>query len=516
MPLYQRLEVIKLFNLVRNEFEKIFRKKTIYVIMIVMILLMLLIIFLNKNITMGSGFERHIEVYQEAVDEAEKNKLLDEKLFNEWVGQKDIALLKETLNKYDKDDWRYYIYLERLDENFVTTTNQLAIMEGKIRKAELNNQEEIAKKIRNSKEYIDIKEAYKKRVSDIDKMSESDYLNNQIKEKEAEVECLKKVAKKTEDTERMLKRNECELELLKYRKEKDIKYKNYYLNEYFKQYSGSKLRLIDMQEEQSLRNNNRDEAEQVYIMDTIKEDILINKYAIDNNQDIKSVNNAYILNKEFPENMGVFILVVISVYIAGTIVAEEFNKGTIKNLLIKPYTRGEILLAKLITVILMLILTSIFAQLIFLILSGLILGFETLSYSVPVYNMGSLKIYSLPEYAILMMLVKMPYVLMITLFAFAISTIIGNSAAAVTLGIMSYTALGITESILRVIYMSKKFTWIKYIPTLNWDWKYMLEPKANSFGGLIPGYSIAITIACILILLIPSFIVFKKKNIKNI
>ena len=48
---------------------------------------------------------------------------------------------------------------------------------------------------------------------------------------------------------------------------------------------------------------------------------------------------------------GPFIIILI-LMVASTIVAEEFTTGTIKLLLIKPFSRGKILLSKYLTVIL--------------------------------------------------------------------------------------------------------------------------------------------------------------------
>ena len=78
----------------------------------------------------------------------------------------------------------------------------------------------------------------------------------------------------------------------------------------------------------------------------------ISRYIIENNIDLYKTDTKGMLENFFNE-YGIFIIVVI-VMIAGTIVSEEFNKGTIKLLLVKPYSRLKILLSKYITTLIIL------------------------------------------------------------------------------------------------------------------------------------------------------------------
>ena len=70
----------------------------------------------------------------------------------------------------------------------------------------------------------------------------------------------------------------------------------------------------------------------------LKETREINKYILDNKVDINNSNSLRAVLKNFPNEFGLFILIYI-VMISGTIVSEEFNKGTIKFLLTKPYKK---------------------------------------------------------------------------------------------------------------------------------------------------------------------------------
>ena len=57
---------------------------------------------------------------------------------------------------------------------------------------------------------------------------------------------------------------------------------------------------------------------------------------------------------------------------------------------------------------------------------------------------------------------------------------------------------------------------LKYFVTLNWDFTQYLYGNLPLMEGLTPEFSAVICIIYMLIMLIPTFVIFKKKNIKNI
>ena len=67
----------------------------------------------------------------------------------------------------------------------------------------------------------------------------------------------------------------------------------------------------------------------------------INKYILESEIDVNKRDSLKGMLQNFYNEFGIFIIVII-VMIAGTIVSEEFNKGTIKLLLVKPYSRKKI------------------------------------------------------------------------------------------------------------------------------------------------------------------------------
>ena len=73
----------------------------------------------------------------------------------------------------------------------------------------------------------------------------------------------------------------------------------------------------------------------------------------------------------------------------------------------------------------------------------------------------------------------------------------------------------ITEVINQITY-SLNVKWIKYFVTPNWDLSQMFNGKLHELEGINMTFALVVCLIYFLIMIIPSFIVFKKKNIKNI
>ena len=107
---------------------------------------------------------------------------------------------------------------------------------------------------------------------------------------------------------------------------------------------------------------------------------------------------------------------------------------------------------------------------------------------------------------------KLPmYILLMTL-AFALSTLFTNSALAITIGVLGYMGGPIVNQLAEVY----KLQWIKYFVTPNWDLRQYLYGGIPKFDGITLTFSIAIIICYMIIMLVPTYMVFKKRNIKNI
>ena len=59
-------------------------------------------------------------------------------------------------------------------------------------------------------------------------------------------------------------------------------------------------------------------------------------------------------------------------------------------------------------------------------------------------------------------------------------------------------------------------TWIKFFVTPNWDLTQYFFGRLPGIQGLTMGFSITIIAIYMIVMLVPTYILFKKKNIKNI
>ena len=102
-------------------------------------------------------------------------------------------------------------------------------------------------------------------------------------------------------------------------------------------------------------------------------------------------------------------------------------------------------------------------------------------------------------------------ILLLTL-AFALSTIFTNSALAITITLLGY----MSPSIINMLAIQYNVEIMKYFVTMNWDLSPYLFGGLASMEGMSLGFSIIVSIIYLLLMIIPTYIIFKKRNIKNI
>lgn len=169
----------------------------------------------------------------------------------------------------------------------------------------------------------------------------------------------------------------------KIRVEKDIKYGSDYMNEALESYRMHAKNVINYEnQEQELKYEEKQELSKSFKkMET-------SKYVLQTGQDIENGTNLGGILKSFYSEYGLFIIVMI-IMVAGTIVSEEFNKGTIKLLLVKPYSRYKILLSKFLTILIMIVFSILVVIGMELLVGGILFGFGSLSIPVVEYNFNT-------------------------------------------------------------------------------------------------------------------------------
>lgn len=262
-----------------------------------------------------------------------------------------------------------------------------------------------------------------------------------------------------------------------------------------------------------LENYNKIQTNESY--KEIEERISLEKYAIENNIKynilLNSQNNnnaklpmdAKILLMKVFNNFDIIIIFII-VYLSSTILSEEFNNGTIKNLLTKPNNRTKILLSKILVSIFVMILTIIIIVIYQYLLGGLLFGFDSYELEVIRYNNITQLIekVNLIKYMMIIVVSKTPMYILLLMISLLFGVITNNIA----LNILISLSLYITSTINSLI---NNIT--QYLLVYNWDIsKYLYN------SNKLINQSIIIDCISVLLILFLLIISFKRKDIKNI
>lgn len=483
-----------MIRLIKNELTKVFHKKSIYIVLIVTLAFMILDIALTKilesTVDNWSPYsETNVAFYKEQLSYLDKD---DPETKEDYIALSTYIEVGELLSKYEEDSWQEYI-IENQAEDIIYN---LKYNEG-------------------TEEY----EMYKKEYDNFIQRLKSDdwksFVTDELDEVNAYIAQTKALGGDTTTTE-------YQKQILEWRLEKDISYgydnSNSLLNEWLQAKNG----VYSYEQEQKTRQLTHQEEYQLQQLTGIAE---VAEYAITNNENdnvsLSYANNGYELSTNANsglinvfENYALFIIIAV-VIIAGTIVSEEFHKGTIKLLLVRPYKRTKILLAKLITCLIVLAVVIVAVVLMQFVIGGIANGFSDYALTNTVYNFNtnSIENINIFKYLCLTIVAKLPFFILIMTLAFALSTLFNNSPIAIALPLVGMMG---AEIINQLAYAYEKAKFLMYFVTPNWDLSIYLFGKMPQFEPISLPFSIVVCIVYFAIMVIASLIVFKKRNIKNV
>ena len=482
-----------MISLIQNELKKIFKKKSLLITLLVTLAFIILTNVIYK-LDFGNSYYDYIE--EEISFYGEQLKTLDPEKDKDMYAQYKTELeVYQLVKKYDEKSWQAKIIQSEM-RSCISNINYFTYQEKsdsglKIAKAKYN-------------EYI-------KRLDTDDWRY---FAEEEVKEKNTEIDELKAMQEKTtnkleiKELQSQIRGYEISRQIATWRLEKDIPYGNDYKNNCLNSYmvAMEDIRSYDFGETEK----NYDSKKQYY---KAQETAAINKYDIENETTVGDTSSAKgILLSTFDEYE--IFLIVMFMMTAGVIVSEEFSKGTIKLLLIKPYKRSTILASKFITSIIVAIIVILLVLLMQFVVGGLIQGFDSFKNPTIIYDhtINNVKHINTIQYLAMQALGKAPmYILLMTL-AFAFSTIFTNSALAITISLLGYMG----SSVINMLALNLKLNWIKYFVTPNWNLTEYFWGGIPTFEGITLPFSIAIIVIYMVIMLVPTFIIFQKKNIKNI
>ena len=291
-----------------------------------------------------------------------------------------------------------------------------------------------------------------------------------------------------------------QLKLNEYRIENGVAFGNDYLNDAINVINNSLYSMAEYQYSNDIdyQDSVKSYYENWYILD--------NKVDTNNNQTLRSVFVNFF-------NEYSFLILVFGIMIAGGIVSDEFNKGTIKSLLIIPHKRSKILLAKYISVLIMLLFIIGIFIVSELLIGGIFMGFSSLSIPVVVYNItdSSLEVLNIFGYLILQILANLPQIILLVTLAFACSVIVNSTAFSIVIPFCGIIA----AELINAFALAYDIKILNYFVTTNWDFTVYLFGGTSLFGNSLI-HAIIVCLVYLIIMLVVTFIVFKKKDIKNI
>lgn len=491
-----------MINLIKNELYKVFKRKSIYILLSIMLCIITLNTFLTKKYSIEdpvstSAEEKYeLQELKRIIDSYDKNSPGEKE---EYYNALSNIELYELTDKY-KEPWKKILIRENL-RNIIHS---------------MNNAKYIEKDIEAYNEY---KKEYDKFLKELDSNSWKYFVNKEIKTTTDEIASLEKEREKAKNKElynSRIKEEKNKLEKLKLRLEKDIPYDNNYLNTALEGYNPNPQTYKEFKES-IIKNTSEFNIKEEYqikrqYIEYMKNNAN-NKYIIDNKVDINSPKTTRNLLINTLSDNFLFIMIIVAA-VAGSIVSTEFDKGTIKLLLIRPYSRNKILLSKYIVSMFMIIFAILSAFIMQLIIGGIFFGFSSLNIPVVIYNFVQNKVMhiNLFKYIFDNVLAVLPEFILLATLAFAISTITNVSTLGVALPIVGVGA----ADIINLIAINRNIIPLKYFVTLNWNFTNYLYGGVNSFPTLSIPFSILICAIYFLIMIITAFIVFNKRNIKNI
>ena len=491
-----------MLNLIKNELIKLFNKKTIYVMIILVILLSILTMYISKKQNQSKNNYNKISLIQiENVKNSSKTKedksYLTSLVRDYVIGDifKDKTIKNELKNYYKNEllKSKFNYYSMKITEEYLSKNIELnkTYFYNELKNYILNiNKEEIKTLIKKDKE---------------------EYKNNQLKEA---------------------------VNLLTFYENNNVDFSNERLVEkynllysYNQDISQIKLRVKEIEKNiDNVGKENKNTQTYKNLSEQLKEENLnlkrinLNAQVIEKeikNKVFSSDDNLLVSNANNAKTLTLFFLLIGMIAIGASIVSEEYSKSTIKLLLIRPYSRSKILLAKYITTLISMLILLIIMFVVSLILNVIYNGgniFDTLIYG----NLLTNKVVttSVLMYYIKLMISFIPMILMYTTLAFSISVLTMSSSIA---NMLSFGIFFISQ-ILEGLAIVFNFSLIKYSFTVVSDYTSYVSMisygnsmfnVANKFNLTLLEQNITYILYMILFLIL-AFVVFKKRDIKNI
>ena len=507
---------MKLMKLTYNEILKQVKKKGFIISLCILILFsiglpVLYKLFAYSNTTYPIFDDSSKNYYENQIIKNPSTN--DDKLFNELLNEK-ISIIDYAISKKEQST----SFKNTLYDEYTSVKLSIIVLDKLINNEKINTKNIDEWFMLNTTDYINYpkeelikqKQVLEKQALElkntIDKNDYTWYLKRQIQMMSNDSENDKKIIN-------LLK----ELINLNITDENDFRAKE--ANKIIDYYN-QKEHIITEQE-YNKQNNNKLSYE-TYVKITkeknkeIDNNILKSYYAIRNNYEYS--NNAKTTLNEIITN-NITVISIIIVVIAGGIVANEFQKGTIRLLVIRPSKRWKILLSKFLAVISLTIIFGVITYIMSFITCSISFGFkELLTNDLSVIGTQVVKTSYIAS-SISSLFIQLIPIIFIALGAFFLSTITNSTALSVGLSI--FVLMGSSLAMMVLLMLKFPLVDLTFLPYLNFN-QFVPLNKITLLDNYMM-YQIYYTLPKALLVLgiwgiilyTISNVVFTKKDIKN-
>ena len=463
---------MKMLNLMKNEIIKLLKKKSFYVVTIIFVFFCVLTNIVYKSMP-DLVIEEEINV-EDLMRENEELDLNNSEDLLVYVENLTRIKIEELKKEYSLNTQEYLI-----ENNLYTTIYHMYEAEY------ILEDESLAQEYQRELE------------SDMSHLDDWEYfLDERITYLEVRI---------SETSGLEQDRYEKLLEYAKYRKDNNVAYDaDNYLHQALNYLEENNYEYINLLNDDDLTEEEESRLEY------LEEEMSLREYVLETKEDVLNDSTLRAVFMNFSSEFGLFILVYV-IMLAGSIVSEEYSRGTIKYLLTKPYKRSTILTSKLLVVLLLIPGIMLFMSVIEFVIGGIILGFDSLNVPVVLYVNGSIHTYPVLGYLASLLLSAMPMYIVISVVAFLISTLTSSTSAAITISFLFYL-LGNVIVNLALIY---DFQIFKACISLYWDFSYLVLNNTNPYGISVFTSCLVIFLYLFVMLCI-AYVYFNKKDVKNV
>lgn len=481
-----------MIRLIQNELVKIFKKKSLYIAFLLIVIAIIFTSCMNRFSSHTNSYgQGYISNLEEMLSNLSPDNPSDTSTYIELKSELDQMKLIE---KYGQDSWQATILSQEM-RDLLMQLNMLQYGAGK-----------------DETKYQETKKQYDALIQKLEQDDWHYFATEQRKEIISQLEETKKQKETTIDKaqqrelEEKIAGLEVEKQVVDWRLQKNISYakgefNNMLLN--YPRYQEDVRKYVNQQDDHQAKVNYQESLEGAKLIE----------YSIENEVNVRKTDDTRGVLLNFIEQNSIYILILV-IMIAGAIISDEFNKGTVKLLLVRPYQRWKIVLAKFTACLITMFICIIALFVVQFITTSILFGLESLKTPAVVYNFTTGKIQTLPilGYLAFTLLAKLPMLILVMLIAFMLGGVFNNSALAIVIAFLGF----MSSDMINMMATEYGLEWMKFFITPNWDLTSYLFGGIPQFQYTSFGFSNLMNLLYLVGMLGFTIYIFQKRNIKNI